>query len=171
MKKSGILRLSFFMLICCLVLSASAQENKDLKSRLDDEFRWLREEAVIFTRIATKTEMDADLVPGMVTVLKGKDLEDQGFRTVGEALVLVPGIDLNAGMTASTVAVIRGMTAAVKVKTLLNGVPVNSAMEGLGSAVFYIPIEQVERIEVIRGPGSGLYGEWAYLGVINVMTY
>jgi iron complex outermembrane receptor protein len=172
MKKAGIVMLAaVYSLICCLVLPVSAQENKDLKSRLDDEFRWLREEAMVTTQIATKTEMDADLVPGMVTVLKGKDLEDQGFRTVGEALVLVPGIDLNSGMTGSTVSVIRGITSSVKIKMLLNGVPMNSAMEGSGIAVFYIPIEQVERIEVIRGPGSGLYGEWAYLGVINVKTY
>ncbi len=169
MKRSEILMVT--ALICCLVLPVSAREHKDLKSRLEDEFRWLREEAMVTTRIATKTEMDADLVPGMVTVLKGKDIEDQGFRTVGEALVLVPGIDLNAGTTGLPLTVIRGMNSAVKVKTLLNGVPVNSAMDGLGSAVFYIPTEQVERIEVIRGPGSGLYGEWAYLGVINVKTY
>ncbi len=167
MKKNGILTLA---MACCLSLPVFAEESKKLQSKLDDEFRWLREEAMVTTQIATKTEMDADLVPGMVTVLKGKDIEDQGFRTVGEALVLVPGIDLNSSMSGSTTAVIRGITSSVKIKTLLNSIPINSAMEGAGG-IFDIPIEQVERIEVIRGPGSGLYGEWAYLGVINVMTY
>jgi len=145
-------------------------EEASVKTKLAEEFKWLREETMVFTQIATKTEMDADLVPGMVTVLKGKDLEDQGFRTVGEAMVLVPGVDLNSSMSGSTSAIIRGITSSAKVKTLLNGVPVNSTMEGTGG-IFEISIEQVERIEVIRGPGSGLYGEWAYMGVINVMTY
>ncbi|OQX20530.1 MAG: hypothetical protein BWK80_35660 [Desulfobacteraceae bacterium IS3] len=142
-----------------------------LKTKLAEEFKWLREEATVFTQIATKTDMDADLVPGMVTVLKGKDLEDQGFRTVGEAMVLVPGVDMNSTMNGAGTTIMRGISAGSKVKMLLNGIQVNSTMEGLGEAIFSIPTEQVERIEVIRGPGSGLYGEWAYLGVINVMTY
>ncbi len=168
MKRSIISIIVFALL---LVNAGYARcEEASVKTKLAEEFKWLREETMVFTQIATKTDMDADLVPGMVTILKGKNLEDQGFRTVGEAMVLVPGVDLNSAMSGSTSAIMRGITSSAKVKTLLNGVPMNSTMEGIGG-IFEIPIEQVERIEVIRGPGSGLYGEWAYMGVINVMTY
>ena len=57
-----------------------------------------------------------------------------------------------------------------KVKYMLNGIPMNASLTGEAVPLHYIPIEQVERIEVIRGPGSALYGKWAYLGVINVIT-
>ena len=44
------------------------------------------------TEIATKTKMNADFVPGTVSVLRGEDLEALGFETVWDALALVPGI-------------------------------------------------------------------------------
>ena len=152
-------------------LPAFAQEKSESAEKaIDEEMKWLKAEAVVITEIATKTGMDADLVPGMVTVLIGKDLEKQGFRTVSEALVLVPGVDLVSSMSGSATNIIRGITSSAKIKMLLNGVPMNSTMEGLGG-LLDMGIAQVERIEVIRGPGSCLYGEWAYMGVINVMTY
>jgi len=155
-------------IIFCSVSASPAQENKT-DMAVDEEIKWLKEESAVMTEIATKTRMDADLVPGMVTVLNGKDLENQGFRTVGEAMVLVPGMDLIASMSGSATGIVRGISAGAKVKMLLNGIATNSSMEG-ASGLFDIPIAQVERIEVIRGPGSGLYGEWAYLGVVNVIT-
>ena len=57
-----------------------------------------------------------------------------------------------------------------KVKMMLNGVPMNASLSGEAVPLHFIPIEQVERIEIIRGPGSALYGKWAFLGVINVIT-
>ena len=48
-----------------------------------------------WTDIATKNRLNADYVPGMVTVLYGKELEALGMRTVCEALTLVPGIDIS----------------------------------------------------------------------------
>jgi len=160
-----------FAALFCFASALHAQDpSKKREQAIDEEFRWLQAEATVMTEIATKTKMDADLVPGMVTVLIGKELEDQGFRTVGESLVLVPGVDLNSSMSGSLSTVIRGISSSAKIKMLQNGVPVNSTMEGLGG-LLDIPIKQVERIEVIRGPGSGLYGEWAYMGVVNVMTY
>lgn len=46
----------------------------------------------------------------------------------------------------------------------------NNTVYGGFISIFTIPLEQVERIEVIRGPGSALYGKWAYAGIINVTT-
>ncbi len=161
-------------MLVCPGFSAAAQEmpesEESAENAIDEELKWIQAEAVVFTEIATKTKIDADLAPGMITVLKGKDLESQGFRTVGESLVLVPGADLNSSMSGSLSTIIRGITSSVKIKMLLNGVPMNSTMEGLGG-LLDMGIAQVERIEVIRGPGSCLYGEWAYMGVVNVMTY
>mgnify|MGYP002712987283 CR=1 FL=1 len=126
------------------------------------------------TRIATKTKLNADYVPGMVSVLYGDSLEARGVPTVGEALTLVPGIEVITDQVGRKQLFIRGVAgefSSGNVKMLLNDVPLNATRDGLASLLFDIPVEQVDRIEVIRGPGSALYGEYAYTGVVNIITY
>jgi iron complex outermembrane receptor protein len=125
------------------------------------------------TTIATKTRLNADYVPGMVTVLHGSALEASGARTVWEALARVPGIELSIEETGRKQVVVRGIGrtyASGNVKIMLNGVPMNSAQIASATPVLNLAIEQVERIEVIRGPGSAIHGEFAFTGVINVIT-
>ncbi len=129
-------------------------------------------EIEIYTELATKTKLDADLAPGMITVLKGDYLQKRGARTVGEALNLVPGLFFATSGSGGSNPAMRGIPngGSRKIKAMLNGVPLNATQGGEAVPVYFIPIEQVERIEVIRGPGSVLYGQWAYFGVINVVT-
>lgn len=125
------------------------------------------------TEIATQTRMNADYIPGMVTVLQGKDLETRGIRSLAEALTLVPGIDVSINNSGTPSLVSRGFGNSYAPQTsmiLINGSPMNSAFSGSGSGVAFVPIEQVERIEVIRGPGGAINGEFAYSGVINIIT-
>ncbi len=141
---------------------AADQERDDLLSLLADQ-----------TELATKSGMNADFVPGMATVLTGDDLLLRGARTVWESLALVPGISLGLEMTGERQVLSRGVGygyASGDVKILLDGVSMNSSLLATANAVLNIPIEQVERIEVIRGPGSSVYGEYAYAAVINVIT-
>lgn len=126
------------------------------------------------TEIATKTKLNADYVPGIVTILRGKELETRGIRNVWEALALVPGVELGMEGTGRRHILIRGVGltyASETAKIMVNNVSYNTATYAFADTVFSIPIEQVERIEVIRGPGSAVYGEFAYSGVINVITY
>jgi iron complex outermembrane receptor protein len=125
------------------------------------------------TSIATKTRLNADYVPGMVTVLRGSELEGGGARTVWDSLARVPGIELSIEESGRKQIVVRGIGrtyASGNVKIMLNGVPMNSAQTAGANPVLNLPIEQVERLEVIRGPGSAVHGEFAYAGVINVIT-
>jgi iron complex outermembrane receptor protein len=126
------------------------------------------------TEIATKSRLNADFVPGIVTVLRGSDLELRGVRNVWEALSLVPGIEQGIEETGRKHILIRGVGltyASENAKIMVNGVSYNTTTFAFADAVFNIPVEQVERIEVIRGPGSAVYGEFAYAGVINVITH
>jgi iron complex outermembrane receptor protein len=154
----------------CAGFCQNAVSDKKIENALDEQFKWLKEEAVVFTEIATKTKMDADLAPGMVTVLEGEYLENMGARTVGEALTLVPGLDATLLTSAVTIRGFSKVLGSGKIKLLLNGIPLNSASENEALPIYFIPAGQVSRIEVIRGPGSALYGKSAYLGVINVIT-
>ena len=124
------------------------------------------------TEIATKSKLNADYVPGMVTVLRGKDLQARGIETVWEALALVPGFDIIIVASTKQVSV-RGagnIFLSGNIKFMLNSVPMNNNLFGQALPVFEIPVAQIQRIEVIRGPGSGLHGEYAYVGVVNVIT-
>ena len=144
-------------------LTASDQEELDQLMKLLDKH----------TEIATQTRMNADYIPGMVTVLQGEELESRGFRSLAEALTLVPGLDVSISNGGTPGLVSRGIGNSYAASTsmiLLNGTPMNSAFSGSGNGVASVPIEQVERIEVIRGPGGAINGEFAYSGIINIIT-
>lgn len=125
------------------------------------------------TDLATRTGMNADYTPGMASVLNGDELLIRGARTVWDALGLVPGISLALDVTGERQVLSRGVGhgySSGNIKVLLDGVSMNSTLLATANAVLDLPIEQIERIEVIRGPGSSLHGEYAYAGVINVIT-
>lgn len=125
------------------------------------------------TELATKTGMNADYIPGMATVLSGDDLLARGVRSVWEALALVPGFTQGIEVTGERQVLSRGVGfgyASGQIKVLLDGVSMNSTLAATANPVMNIPIEQVARIEVIRGPGASVYGEFAYAGVVNVIT-
>ncbi len=125
------------------------------------------------TRIATRTRLNVDYAPGTVTLLHGRDLQDRGARTVWEALEFVPGFELSTDEVGTRQLLVRGVGktySSGNVKILLDDVPQNSELLSLANPVLNLPLEQVERIEAIRGPGSAIYGHSAYMGVINVVT-
>ena len=125
------------------------------------------------TEVATKTKMNADYVPGIVTVLHGDDMEVLGVRTVWEALGFVPGVEIKINTLGRPMVVVRGISGTRHtghVKLMVDSVGANPSFRGANDALLMIPIEQVERIEVIRGSGSSLYGEFSYTGVVNIIT-
>lgn len=125
------------------------------------------------TEIATLSKMNADFVPGMVSVMHGEDLQSLGARNVGEALNQVAGVLVTEGNRGDYRIQVRGVGATLagsNAKVMLNGFPMNSAVRGQADTVLRIPVEHIERIEVVRGPGSATYGEFAMTAVINVIT-
>ena len=124
------------------------------------------------TEIVTKTKLNVDYVPGMITVLYGDELEALGIQTMVEALSLVPGFEISMDQMGLDQIIVRkiGKTfSSGNVKFLLNSVSVNTIFNGFGESIHRIPISLIDRIEVIRGPGSAMHGEFAYVGVVNVM--
>ncbi|MCP4134947.1 MAG: TonB-dependent receptor [bacterium] len=124
---------------------------------------------------ATKKKQKISEAPAIITVITAQQIKDRGYQTVGEALESVAGMDMlhdhvrfNAG--------IRGINGGMRggskiIKLMIDGQPVSfrsSSENWLGEEL--IPMNVVERIEIIRGPASALYGANAFLGVINVIT-
>ncbi|MCP4353741.1 MAG: TonB-dependent receptor plug domain-containing protein [Desulfobacterales bacterium] len=149
------------------VLSAQADKYSD-----EEAERELTESLKKMNSIVSETKMNADYVPGTVTVFYGSDLESRGIRTVAEAMTLVPGVELNTEGTGVWQTLVRGVNRTFSYgnfKILINGFPLNKVF--WISPVPGMPIEQVERIEIIRGPGSAIiYGEFAMSGAVNIIT-
>ncbi|MEE2732451.1 MAG: TonB-dependent receptor [Pseudomonadota bacterium] len=125
------------------------------------------------TELATQSKMNADYVPGMVTVLHGSQMQAYGANTVAQALNTVAGFYITANNAGDYVTIVRGVGASLtanNLKMMINGVPVNRPVDGSTDWLMRLPLTQVERIEIIRGPGSSLYGEFAFSGVINILT-
>ncbi len=112
----------------------------------------------------------AAATPASVTVLTASDLRRLGVRTVGEALAFVAESLARAygGPGSLITPSIRGSTAE-QVWVLLDGVPLNSVLAGTVD-LSTIPIDDVERIEILRGPFSAIYGSGALGGVISIVT-
>lgn len=128
----------------------------------------LPETVVTATRIPTPAER----VPAAVTVLTRSDIEERGYQTLSEALAAVPGLRIATlgGLGQQSSVFLRG-TNSRHVLVLLDGVPVNDTSEPNGAFNFGNELlGDIERIEVVRGPASALYGSGALGGVINLVT-
>ena len=123
---------------------------------------------VIVTASRVAETADETLAP--VNVITREEIERRQIRSVPEALRQVPGVSLvnNGGIGKATSVFMRG-TESDHVLVLINGVKVGSAT--LGTFNFEsLSIDDVERIEVVRGPRSHLYGSEALGGIIQIFT-
>lgn len=117
----------------------------------------------------TRIPVPIDIVASPVTVLRGADLAAQGIRTVGEALRAVTGAHVveTGSFGGQTSLFLRGGENDY-VKVLVDGVPMNQPGGAMDLA--HLTTDNVERIEIVAGPGSVLYGSDAVTGVIQIFT-
>src|SRR5262252_1155915 len=115
------------------------------------------------------------MASGNVKVITRQDIDNNGWRTLADVLGSIPGFYVTSDGSLTSIGV-RGVTGGLQagtrlVKIMINGTPVNFRPElrsFLGPE--FIPIELVERIEVVKGPLSALYGANAFIGTVNVIT-
>jgi vitamin B12 transporter len=111
-------------------------------------------------------------VPAGVTIITQQQIQQRGYTTLVQALAAVPGLGVvqSGGPGGQASVFIRG-TASNDVLVLLNGAPINDPSQANGAFNFGdYTLSDIERIEVVRGPMSGLYGSNAIGGVINIIT-
>ena len=158
------------LLICWLTLGMAAPAMAD-----DEVAKTGGTPAVVMDEVvvtATRTEKKVDDAPANVTVITKEEMKKRNISTVDDALRYEAGLylDRRKGMLDTKACVsMRGLPGDERSLVLLNGVPMN---DGFASQVplNQMNIDDVERIEVIRGPGSALYGGNAMGGVINIIT-
>ena len=125
-------------------------------------------EAVVVT--ATAAQEDEPAVGSATTVITRERIERGGYRTVAEALRSVPGVDVvrSGGDGSVTFAQLRGANS-TQTLVLVDGQRLNSPYFP-GYDLSVLTTENVERIEIVRGPFSALYGSDALGGVIQIFT-
>ncbi|TAL62840.1 MAG: hypothetical protein EPN85_01725 [Bacteroidetes bacterium] len=120
---------------------------------------------------ASKRPLTARESPGIVTLITDEEIRNSGARDLIDALRLVPGIDFGVDVEGAVGIGTRGLWAHEgKVLLLIDGQEMNEGLFGINSFGNHFPVDQIKKIEVIRGPGSAIYGGFAEYGVINIIT-
>lgn len=124
------------------------------------------------TSVSKKTQL-ANETAAALFVITQNDIRKSGATTLPELFRLAPGVDVAAIDTSVTAVSVRGFNSrfANKLLVLVDGRAVyQSVFSGVLWDQQMVPVEDIERIEIIRGPGATLYGANAVNGVINIMT-
>ena len=118
---------------------------------------------------ATRTAQTVDESLASVTVITREDIDNSQALTIPDILRGVPGLDITMGGLGKTASVFMRGTESDHVLVLVDGVKIGSATTG-SVAFEHLPLSQIERIEIVRGPRSSLYGSEAIGGVIQIFT-
>ncbi|GIW23648.1 MAG: hypothetical protein KatS3mg068_2655 [Candidatus Sericytochromatia bacterium] len=127
-----------------------------------------------YVTTVTKTKIKIQEAPATVYVIDEKNIKERGYRTLIDVLYDVPGFDIihNYGIYPELIHQ-RGLEGTKNEKSLVyvDGILQNNLFEqGVLAGAVRFPLHNVERIEIISGPASSLYGSNAFNGVINIIT-
>lgn len=177
MRFGGVVSLLLSFTVSCGMFSASARAGESdaaAPTSFGSLLAMPLEELVnLEVSLATGTAKPLNLSPAVASVITRNDIERMGATSLEEVLETVPGLHV-ASMypTLTPHYSIRGVHSRLnpQVLLLLDGKPMTFAYNGPRNRNFSMPLAMVSRVEVIRGPGSALYGADAFAGVINIIT-
>ncbi|WP_434299876.1 TonB-dependent receptor domain-containing protein [Corallococcus exiguus] len=135
-------------------------------SAMDDDLALYSAEDVL--AVTTLQEASVRTVPAIGASFNRSQMIALGARTVADVLDVVPGVSVSRDVQGFHRTAIRGLRNDAEVLFLLDGHRLNNFFDG--KALMNLPVENLERIEVIRGPGSAVYGAGAFQGVVNLVT-
>lgn len=137
----------------------------------DDADLYRLEERIV--TVAARHAQTARDAPAIVTVVTDREIRERGYRTLADVLRALPGVYLTVSNESREIAWFRGVTSSDnnKILLLIDGQPWYDGVYTHAWIDEYLPLENVRQIEIIKGPGSAVYGTNAFAGVINVVTY
>ncbi|MCK9398120.1 MAG: TonB-dependent receptor plug domain-containing protein, partial [Methylobacter sp.] len=164
----------YILLIGGLVHNSSAfAKSLEPVDDLERELAYLAAERQVVVT-ASKMEEHVDKTIATTTIITQDDIAHIGARNLIDVLRLVPGIGITQSQLGVREIEVRGVKtlASEKVQVMLNGHPLDHNLQNAGSTWVYddLPVDTIKRVEVVRGPGSALYGANAFLAVINIIT-
>lgn len=121
--------------------------------------------------VASKKPLSARESPSIVTLITEDEIKKSGARDLIDVLNLVPGIDFGMDVEGVVGIGTRGNWAHEgKILLLLDGQEMNESLFATTQFGNHFSVDQIKKIEIIRGPGSAIYGGFAEYGVINIIT-
>jgi len=162
-------RLVFGVLMLFIASAAIAQDEPEASDLWDKSLQELLQIKLVTPTAQAQRAAES---PAVVSVLTAQQIRDLGVTTLYEALNYLPGVLVTETYFGYSAVNVRGLLQTHynnKVLLLVNGHPSREVING-SFHLELIPIEAVERIEFVRGPGSSLYGTNAFAGVINIIT-
>ena len=153
----------------------------DYETKIDDPLRFKKAlddvrasmKTNTITSVSKKAEKQ-ELAPATIVVLTSKDIAERGYLTVEEMLDDLPGMDVSRtnGLVNKSVFVrgYRSANMSDRLLVVINGVEANEMWTQFAYLGKQLPVESIERVEMIYGPASSLYGANAFSGVLNIVT-
>jgi outer membrane receptor for ferrienterochelin and colicins len=155
-----------------LIAITDVNANSSEKNNLYDLS--LQQLSQVDVTIATGNATPLDKAPSTASVIYASDIHTMGARTLDDVLALIPGLHVapSSQSRLDSVYHFRGIHTGFnsQVLLLMNGTAIQNTVQGGRPTLFRLPVASIDRVEVIRGPGSAVYGADAYAGVINVIT-
>lgn len=153
-----------FIYLYTIIITINLQSNDDFVSLLDE-----------VSDIATKNKVNIDYQPSVVSVFDAKKLKKLGVNNLHEAIGLIPGVETSILHTGWKQVIIRGnynpdSFVFDKYKLYIDGTDVGSSLYSTSYYYLDFPIELIDKIEILRGSASSIYGPGAFSGAINVIT-
>src|SRR5690606_11777414 len=163
-----------FAVVSAMAVNVQAKENIALENEAVQQAASTKLQPIVVTTAGGYEQNIAD-APASISVITAEELQKKSYTDVIDAVKNMPGVSVQGGGNNKEIT-IRGMGAAYT-KYLVDGRPVSAgrAVNGNGTdggkiGAYLPPIDMIERVEVVRGPMSSLYGSDAMGGVINIIT-
>jgi outer membrane cobalamin receptor len=149
-----------------LLQAAQAQDISD-----DDLFDMSLEELMNIPISVSKTNLSQRETPAVLSVITRDEIRNMGARDLMDLLNQIPGVNLGVDVQGAVGIGLRGNWGHEgKILLLIDGQEMNETLFSTTQLGQHYDIQNIDKIEIIRGPGSSIYGGYAELGVINIIT-
>lgn len=161
----------YFLFLLFSVNSVIAKSEKSLEDSIPFYQMTLEQLMNVTVSVVSDLPMNGRESPGIVTVLTREEILESGAKDLMQILQLIPGFDFGVDVEGVVGIGIRGNWGHEgKVLMLWDGIEMNEDLYSTLQFGGHYPLSQVKRIEIIRGPGSAIYGGNAEYAVINIIT-
>jgi outer membrane receptor for ferrienterochelin and colicins len=164
------------LVLTCVAAPAWAADNPSVETTPSGptELEELMKMAVPTVQAASKYLQPVSEAPGSVTIIQADEVKKYGYRTLADILESVPGLYVTYDRNYSFLGV-RGFNLGDynnRVLLMIDGHRMNNSISDSAAigTDFLLDVDLIDHVEVIRGPGSSLYGNNAFFGVVNVVT-
>jgi outer membrane cobalamin receptor len=142
------------------------------KSSSDEELRMFYDEKELVT--ANKRPTSLRKAPAIATIITADEIRNMGARYLVDILKMVPGFGVSTNEAGKNMIEVRGVRSPLseKILVMIDGHSLNKNINGsaLYNVIDILPVENFKQIEILRGPGSALYGNSAFVATVNIIT-